>query len=245
MTQPADLQPDHPLNDPSTYTDDRDDEKLKNEQNPPNDPRPLLGDSDLFEIFGMTGTDLNANRMGRFSPVQKERLEANVKQEVDGMWLLLTIFLGMSVFIALILFPAGDMTPYMIAGIGIILVAFFLFSSRRQARARSLAESQRVKSVAGVPQLSTTRFGANSYMLRVGDKMLGITPQQFMQLARYALPYMKVYYTQNGDQVVSAEILRRYNDDEKLKNDLEDSPPDVLEIPEDFIDDDAARSRRA
>jgi|GEM_PF-7103931 hypothetical protein len=245
MTQPADLQPNHPLNDPAS----QDDDKLKNDQNVLNDQRPVLGDSDLFDIFGITGTDLNANRMGRFSPVQKESLEANLKQEVDGMWLLLTIFLGMSVFIALILFPAGDMTPYMIAGIGIILVAFVFFSYRRQNRARSLADSQRVKSVAGVPQLSATRFGANPHM-RVGDKVLSITPQQFMQLARYALPYMKVYYTQNGDQVVSAEILRRYNDDEKLKNDLEDSVPDVLEIPEDFIDDaahrdDAARSRRA
>lgn len=220
---------DHPLSmtpqDEKAKNDDAlllEDEKTK--------PLPQITTRDLQEIFGFTDAELNANRMGRFSNEQRAMLEGNLKEEVDGMWLMLTIMLGTAALIALIVFPAGEMTLPMILAIGGVIGAFMAFSYRRQAKAREMSESQRVKQIAGVPQLNIARWRTGEGSLIIGERRFTITSDQLIRLSRFQLPYMKVYYTQNGERVISAEVLTRYNDD--LRDDA--AAEDVVIIPEEF-----------
>jgi hypothetical protein len=211
----------------------QEDPKMKQDERKVKDLPPLT-DSDLGTILGFTGPELNANRMGRISPNQTEKLNANLKEEVDGMWLMLTILLGTSVLIALILFPTGERTLPLVVSIGAFIGVFMYYSYRRQGKARQLADTTRVKQAQGTPRLEMSwRRGAMGKII-VGDKTLSISSDQFMQLARYDLPYMKVYFTQNEGLVLSAEVLRRYNDDEHLSD--ENDEVDVVTIPDNFVE---------
>ena len=205
MTEQENLQrlEDEPLNEtPKLKQDER---KLKD--------LPLLNNSDLGTIFEFTGPELNANRMGRLSPQQNDKLQANLKAEVDAMWLMVTILLGTSVLIALIVFPAGPLTIPLVASIGGFLGIFLFYSYRRQAKARVLAETLKVKQVQGTPDLQSNNLMRSGAKMVIGDKHLSISADQFMQLARYGFPFMKVYYTQNEEHVLSAEVLRRDSED--------------------------------
>jgi hypothetical protein len=198
------------------------DEKLKN--------LPTATTRDLQEIFGVTDAELNANRMGRFSDAQRAMLQDNLKEETDGMWLMLTIMLGTAALIALIVFPAGEMTLPMILAIGGVIGAFMAFSYRRQTKAREMQDSQRVKQIAGVPELRLARWRTGEGSLIIGDRRFSISSEQLIKLSRFKLPYMKIYYTQNGERVLSAEALTRYNDD--LRED--EAAEEVVIIPDDF-----------
>lgn len=190
--------------------------------------RRIITNSDLQDIFQFTGVELNANRMGRFSPVQQERLANEVKAEIDGMWLMLTILLGTAVLIAVIVSPAGDRTVPLVLSIGGVLAAFMFYSYRRQGKARDMADSQRVKQLAGTPALQMGGLRSNGGgTLVVGDRTLRIPTDQLMQLSQYNLPYMKLFYTQNGEQVISAEVLTRHNDD--LDDNTFDQETDVTQ----------------
>lgn len=220
---------DHPL---STTPQE---EKAKNDEPLPLEdektkPLPPATTRDLQAIFGFTDAELNANRMGRFSNEQRAMLADNLKEEVDGMWLMLTIMLGTAALIALIVFPAGDMTFPMILAIGGVIGAFIIFSQRRQAKAREMQDSQRVKQIVGTPQLNIARWRTGEGSLIIGDRRFTITSDQLIRLSRFHLPYMKVYYTQNGERVISAEVLTRYNDDLSM----DEAAEDVLIIPDDF-----------
>lgn len=177
---------------------------------------PPLYSGMLNDILGVTRSDLLQNRMGRLAPSQTERFQQALKSEVDGMWLMLSIFLGVSVVIALIMFPSGAYTAPMLLTMGAFIGGFMLFIARRQAKAKRVASTLRIKQTAGVPQL----VGSGN-RLKVGDMLLEITPEQFRQLMPYDLPYMRVYFTQNEQVVVGAELFGE-DDDEKVKNSLED-----------------------
>jgi hypothetical protein len=197
---------------------------------------PLYNDS-LREIFGFTPAELNANRMGRLLSTQQDKLFGELKAEIDAMWLLLTIFLGVSALIGIIIAGGSIPTVYLMIAGGLIVGSLLFTAYMRQKKLRQDVESTRIKQTAGVPELQVAGIMNNREVkMVVNNKPLSITLDEFVQLERYDLPYLKVYYTENKMKVVSAEVLDRYIDDEKLKND--DLELAVNDIPETIIQDD-------
>ncbi|MCS6835972.1 MAG: hypothetical protein NZ750_08145 [Anaerolineae bacterium] len=207
---------------------------------------PRLHQGILAQVFGFSYASLDSNREGRLADPQRAPLHQDVKEEGDSLWLMLMIFLGMTVFLAIILLMEGQSMGGLVIGAGGMIGALLFYSTRRQNRRKEAAESHSVRAAEGQARLDMRPNPANMealYGLMVGEERFALTREQFVTLAAYELPRMKVYYILPTRRIVSAEIL---GFDEgapsltyKLPEAQEDDEPQVI-----YVDKDEQQARR-
>lgn len=206
-----------------------DDQKSKNKAKRLGDAQlPLLQTEALMDIFDFDASTLRTNAGGFVTGNQKQQITDELKGEADSMWLMLTIFLGTSVVLAMIFSLQGYAPMPLVIGAGIVIGALLFIANRRQSSLRKDNARLRAIRAEGVPRLQTSITGNSQVELIIGKEKLPVTYQQAQALSEFSLAPMRVYYAANSKQVLSAEVLA---DDEilKLKNedliDMDDYQP--------------------
>ena len=192
-----------------------DNEKPKNKAKRLGDAHlPLLQTEALMDIFDFDASTLRTNAGGFVTGTQKQQITDELKGEADSMWLMLTIFLGTSVVLAMIFSLQGYAPMPLVIGAGMVIGALLFIANRRQSSLRKDNARLRTQQVEGVPRLQTTVTGDTQVELVIGKEKLPVTYQQAQALSEFSLAPMRVYYAVNSKQVLSAEVLA---DDEVLK----------------------------
>ncbi len=179
--------------------------------------KPLIYTESLMEIFGFDDNALRTNDNGFVTASQKQGINDEIKSEADAMWLLLTIFLGTAVLLAIIFSFQGYAPLPLVIGAGGLIGAMLAIAYFRQSRLQQDSERLRSYRVDGVPQIRATLSGDKQVIMQINDQKLPISYQQAAALSEFELPMMRVYYAQHSKQVLSAEVLVNDNFD-KLKN---------------------------
>lgn len=207
--------------------DETQEEALLDKQKPANvqEPLPPLYTETLMEIFEFSEMDLNTNRSGFATRGQKALLNAELKNDADAMWLMLTIMLGAALVVGFIMTFQGLPMIYLVLGAGIMLGGLLLYSYLRQNSLRQDTERTRVLSLQGDFSVHWSHTGRRDAALHIAGQTLPITTPQAKALAEYERRPLRVYYAEHSKLVLSAEVLPDYNID-KLK--VDDSQQDEL-----------------
>ena len=165
------------------------------------DNRPPLRSDLLPSMLGFTEDDLDANQRGRLTRRQKERINREVKDEADSMWLMLGIFLGVSLLLALIFTLRGLPIAAMLLGAGFVVLPFMYLAYRRQHALTSDVQGDQIGTVEGVTDLrlqSVARGEHGTYRLSIDKENLKIDEDAYQRLSRYAPGYIRAYYSINS-----------------------------------------------
>lgn len=184
------------------------------------DGRPPLRSDLLPSMLGFTEDDLEANQRGRLTNRQKERINREVKDEADSMWLMLGIFLGTALLLALIFTLEGLPIATMLIGAGAVVLPFMYIAYRRQNALVTDMQGDRIGQVEGYAELamqSATRGGIFNYRMIVNREVIKIDEDAYKRLSRYAPGYIRAYYSKRGKILLSAEMID--DGQHKLKND--------------------------
>ncbi|QPC82613.1 hypothetical protein G4Y79_23475 [Phototrophicus methaneseepsis] len=198
---------------------DPDAEKPKRGRDFGDSPRPVqppLDNNMLPTLFGFTRADFEANEDGYLTTSQSDKLAKHVKGEADSMWLLLTIFLGVAMFLALVFTLQGlEMGPLLL-GAGAIIAPFMFLAYRRQRALTGDSQENRVVAIEGMWDI-VGNYSKDEFYLVVGGKRLKISPRAFDFLRSRGSGYLRAYYAEKSKVLLSAEVLPM--PEEKLKND--------------------------
>jgi len=190
-------------------------QKLKNDLS----GRPMLQTEALMDIFDFNELDLNTNRNQMSTGAQKQKLEADLKDDADGMWLMVTVLLGVTLLLAFIMISEGLALLPLVIGAGIILGPLLLYAYRRQTSTRQDSLTLKVRSTQGIPAVRYRAFSdGGRYRLQVGDVSFPLTMQQAHAFGEYEPAPLRVYYTEHSKTILSAETVYP-TDSDKLKND--------------------------
>ena len=207
-------------------TDFNEQDSLVNEQGKPH-IAPLVTNQLQRATLCYGITPLNQNAPGRPSPAQPDRNEAVLKNENDALWLMLMIFLGMTLLIAFITLGSRFESFYIAVGSGIVTGGLWLFSTLRTRKLREALASSRAKRVIGEAFLTIPRGLFRTPTLVVKDQAFKLTLEQASLLAQYELGTLRVYYLEGVQQILAAETFNSDaldDEEEKRKNDaLEDN----------------------
>lgn len=201
--------------------DFNDPNSLINEEGKPHIAPPVTNQL-LRDTFGYGISDLNQNAMGRPSPAQRDRQEAILKNENDALWLMLMIFLGMTLLIAFITLGSRFESFYIAVGSGIVTGGLWLSSTLRTRKLREAIASSRAKRVIGEAFLTIPRGLFRTPTLVVKDQSFKLTLEQASALAQYELGTLRVYYLEGVQQILAAETFNSDlldDEEEKRKND--------------------------
>jgi hypothetical protein len=196
--------------------------------------KPALYTESLMEIFDFSESTLNTNRGNFATNQQRQFLQADLKNDADAMWLLLTILLGTSIVVGLIMRMQGIPMEYLVMGAGVLIVPMLWLGYRQQMGARKDLDNFHVRSVQGKAEVYWV--GRGTYLrarLRVHDQWFEIGIQQAHALEEYDLSQMRVYYAENSRTLLSAEVLPDYTTN-KLKLDEEQETDIIVEAEEQY-----------
>lgn len=203
------------------------------------DNRPPLRGDLLPSMLGFTEDDLDANQRGRLTRRQKERINREVKDEADSMWLMLGIFLGVSLLLALIFTMQGLPIAAMLLGAGFVVLPFMYLAYRRQHALTTDVQGDQIGTVDGYAELTmqnATRGGIFNYRMIVDKEIIKIDEDAYQRLSRYAPGYIRAYYSKRGKILLSAELLP--DSEHKFKNDellLDEDMHDIEEPEADIV----------
>ena len=190
--------------------------------------RPLIHNESLMEIFDFSQTALNSNRGGFVLAAQREKLQDDLKNDADAMWLLMMIMLVAAVVVGVIMTVQGAPMIYLVIGAGILMLPMLYFSYTRQTNTRLDLEKTRVRSIQGAAQVIWSGGAARMRaQLRVHDKTFNLTLFQGKALEEYDLSYLRVYYAEHSQIVLAAEALDLPSID-KLKMEDREEDEDLL-----------------
>lgn len=192
--------------------------------------KPSIHTETLMHIFDFNEMAINTNRQGYPTQKQRQNVQNELKEAADGMWLLLTIFLGAAVVVGLILTLQGISMLPLVIGAGLLFGTFLLFSYRRQTDTRLDAETMKVRQIEGRAVLHWDARNPRP-RLQVDNMTFTLTPEQAAALSEYALSPMRIYFAQNSKQILSAEIIDYWDEKPKvdrLKAKNDDPDDDVL-----------------
>jgi len=182
-----------------------------------------LSTDSFARVLGYESHAVDANSQGIMTQAQKQRMAEEMKADADGMWLLMTIFLGVLLLIAFILQGSSTVgMDQLLIGGGIMLGGLLFFSYNRRSAMQGDVQDSKIEHVDGMAQLEYGGIGEDRrYWLRVGDKKFRIKQDQFMALNEYDLAPMRLYYSAYSKTVLSAEVQEweKEKNDDKLKND--------------------------
>lgn len=210
--------------------------------------QPSLYTATLMDIFNFNETDLEANRRGIITNAQKRDVQESVQQDSNDIWQLVTIFLGVTLLIAVITAGQDNMVAVLI-GAGIMIGPLLWIGYRRQNRAKVDLEKPRVKSIRGAIQ--PTSGITSGYTLSVKDKRFDVSMEQWQSIARHQQAYAAVYYLPNSNRILSAEILqpsateKAKMGDQTIIDRAEDALNDADTIPAEVHDDEPAQQSDA
>lgn len=181
--------------------------------------KPQLYQDALLDIFGFSQDAVDLNRRGKLTKAQEQALKGELQAESDGMWLTSTMGLGVALLLAFVFLSEGLPMIYLVMGAGAFLGALLLYSARRQNK-RQNDLSERVEKIQGVPILRAARQAENAgpYVVVINEKIFLIPPQVYEQLSGYEMPLCQFYYTSKTHTLLSAEVVRQFAPDPKLKN---------------------------
>lgn len=190
--------------------------------------QPLIHTESLMEIFDFDEHDLGINENGTITENQSEKITDSLKEDADSMWLLLTIFLGVSVVLAMIFSMQGYAPLPLVIGGGLVMGGLLAISYFRQTKFTKDTSKLENSLIVGVPAVIATLSGDKQAILRIGNQNLPISYQQAGALSEFVLPMMRIYYASNSKQILSAEVLDN-NEVLKLKNEnlIEDEQVEV------------------
>jgi hypothetical protein len=209
--------------------------------------KPRLYNDTLHDILKVAPQTLDTNRRGRLTQTQRDGIAGDLKTDGDGMYLLLNIFLAVSLLLALIFLSEGLPMIFLVGGAGIMLSWLLFYTWRRQGRLRGDL-TERITRVEGVARLHTLGGveGAKSYGLIIADQYFAISRDVYDQLVEYELPPMRAYISAKSKALLSLEILP--DDVDKTKNNLEadetkTTDADVDPVTEALLADEAERKK--
>ncbi len=208
--------------------------ELANPEGKPHSAPPVTN-ALLRDVFDYGISDLNQNVMGRASTAQRERYASTLKNENDALWLMMMIFLSMTLVIAIITLGSTRFQSFYLAvGSGVMLGLLWLFSTRRTNKLRAALDNPRARRVVGEAKLAVSGGWARTPLLIVKDQAFKLTPEQANALKDYALGKLRVYYLENVQHILAVETVdgasdNESDDDEKRKNEeillLDDDAP--------------------
>jgi hypothetical protein len=197
------------------------------------DIAPLYTDT-LMTILGYGRRNLEANRNGRITTEQRSELQDELNDDVSGLGLLLTISFGMILLMAVIMLSQGMPLTDLVIGALVFLVPMMAFAFFRQSNRRKDMEEDNLSTTEGHCQVYMTGPGASGHAYLVVDgKRFPIRYEQAQELAQYDAPMLRIYHTEHGNKILSAEVMRDSDKlKEKPKNDLmlDDSADDEMDI---------------
>jgi hypothetical protein len=217
------------------YDDTEDDASYEQPLGKPHDamPAPSMSRTMFMRSMGFDEESLRANEQGFVTKAQRTRIKQMLKSEADAMWLYLTIFIAVSIVIALIMQSSGIPMIYLIVAGGIFFGAFFFTTYRRQTGMTADGNVRTLEKAQGIMQLEFGGLGEDRrYWLRVGNEKFRIGMHTFRALAEQShngyLGAGRVYYAPQSRILLAGEVFdhddieKRKNDDmdfaEKLKN---------------------------
>ncbi|MGJ3240651.1 MAG: hypothetical protein ACFE0Q_18225 [Anaerolineae bacterium] len=205
--------------------------------------KPLLYTESLMEIFDFDRDAVLSNAQGFVTRHQKERIADTLREEADSMWLMVTIFLGTAVVLAMIFSLQGYAPLPLVIGVGLVIGTLLLIAYNRQSVLKADTNRLRTLRVEGEPEIRATLSGDKQAELVIAEKKLPISYQQAAALNEFVLPALRVYYAANSNQILSAEVLPDVGG-RKLKNeDLMLEADDAEIIDYDTYDNDDTQQR--
>lgn len=206
--------------------------------------RPPLHTETLMHIFRFDDVALGANRSALATRPQKEALNDELRAESDAMRLMLTIFLGAALLVALILRMQGLPSLPLVIGGGLVIGSFFAYSQWRQNRIRRDLERVQVRSVQGQAAVIWGNAYRGEAWLMIGLLKFQISREQARALEEYRIGQLRVYYVNESKHILSAESLRD-SDGEKLKNSEKAlSDEEVMSIGRHYEDEESMPQKR-
>jgi hypothetical protein len=171
-----------------------------------------MNEDPIQGYFAFEEDDLVANRAGRLSEKQSQRIK-RADQLVDGFLLALSlIFFTATIFVGLIAFFSENSTGLWIAAILLLLIAMWLFRGARTEVDDTVQKAQGEvnfikveKQTGSVNDPATQRRRVTGYEMRVGDEVFAnINPAavECMRSGTYV-----VYFTKTTKQILSVEQI--------------------------------------
>ncbi len=206
------------------------------------DQAPLYTDA-LMKILGFNRNSLEANREGYLTGDQRSSLKDDLDDDVAALNLLMTISFGVVLLLAMIMLLNGMALIPLVIGSLLFLAPLMAFAFFRQSNKREDAQQARISSTEGASQVYMTLPGATGHaFLQVNGKRFPISYDQANELSQYNLPLLRVYHTDNGNHILSVEVVQ---DDRKRKLKNEDRLQDADDdFDFDFDDEPAATTGR-
>jgi hypothetical protein len=214
--------------------EDESQEKVKTKHDLSASGKPTLHTESLMEIFDFSEATLNTNRGGFATNQQRQFLQADLKNDADAMWLLLTILLGTAIVVGIIMRMQGIPMEYLVIGMGILVVPMLWLGYRQQIGARKDLDNFHIRSVQG--KADVYWVGRGTYLrarLRVHDQWFEIGIQQAHALEEYDLSHLRVYYAENSRTLLSVEVLPM-DTKNKLRLDEEQETDIIVEAEEQY-----------
>jgi hypothetical protein len=178
------------------------------------DRAPLYTDA-LMEILGFDRNALEANREGYLTGAQRSDLKDDLDDDVEGLGLLMTISFGVILLMAVIMLSNGMALTPLVIGSVLFLVPLMAFAFFRQRNKRDDVQQARIRSTEGASRVYMTLPGATGHaFLQVNRKRFPISYEQASTLSGFNLPLLRVYHTENSNQILSVEVVQ---DDRKRK----------------------------
>ncbi len=177
----------------------------------------MLTNADLMTIFKYTEDDLAANRTGRMSARQAERLK---RENEDTTLYGVVGILGIALVGCCALFAGpsprtgAESNPGLTCLVGIVIIGFLvitLFWLLR--RTESDLKQGQVASIQGNIQYSTSGYGfRRTYLLEIDSRQLFLSHKGYYALKKYRADDLRqricrVYYSPRAKRVLALEIL--------------------------------------
>jgi hypothetical protein len=194
----------------SQYQDDELQEKRKRLQD---EGLPALQSESLMEIFDFDSLTLDMNRRNFVTKTQRDMITAQLKEEADSIWLLLTMAMVVAVVLAIVFATQGLPTPYLLAGMAAFMLPLGWYGYAHQGGLRKDMARLRAMRIDGIPDMRMGARGGEMF-LTIGNQSLPITRAQARALSEFRLPMLRVYYAEHSKHILSAEIVY----DEKYKH---------------------------
>lgn len=190
----------------------------------------------LISVLNISENAIRLNRAGKLTRDQEMFVKQHMKHDDDATWLMVTVFLGVMVVLAMIFAMQGLNMASLLLGGFMFFGAFGLYATnRRFARSRDL--DLRVGKTTGTLRLIRSD-SLRQWGLVIGDKFFAISEALAEKFDGYRQPFVAAYYTLGTNTLLSMEVVaeqqKRKNDEilEPIEQPLEswDKPKNTLAL---------------
>lgn len=166
-----------------------------------------LSNEALMDIFAFAPDDLAANRAGRLSSWQVERLREDLLGDVRAMWLILSIGAGTLALLYLVfaLMPGQSTSIWgLIAGAALLLLPAVRLGWLRRRRFQADLQTASVTATCGALTLINEQTG--SYYAGIGTTRFPITAEEHYALKHFRPDVVTAYYAPQSNTLLALEM---------------------------------------